>query len=129
MPEGVPPYERPEESLCTNPLSWRVDEELATASLNQGALRPAGALNQAIGKAPDTASHQRIETLEKPIPELTSAQCKDGTLYVSQPQSAGFEVDLMGTYHQLDYSLFYMNIYNNAKLRSDTFLASKGMAL
>jgi hypothetical protein len=129
MPEGVPPYERPEKSLCTNPLSWRVDEELAAASLNQGALRPAGKINAAIGQAPDTASHQRIEALEKPIAELTSAQCKDGTLYVKQPQSTGFEVDLMGTYHQLDYSLFYMNIYNNAKLRSNTFLASKGMVL
>jgi hypothetical protein len=129
MPEGTPPYERPEESLCTNPLSWRVDEELAAASLNQGTLLPAGTLNAAMGRSPDTASHQRIDILEMPIAELTSAQCRGGTLYVKQLQSEGFAIDPMGTYHQLDYSLFYTNIRNNAELRSDKYLNTKSRAL
>jgi hypothetical protein len=129
MPEGASPYERPAKSLCTNPLSWRVDEELAPASLNHGALLPAGTLNAAMGRSADVASNQSIELLGKPIAKLTSAQCKDGTLYVKPPQSSGFDVDVMGTYHQLDYSLFYMNIHSNAKLRSNKYLVNAGLAL
>ena len=30
-----------------------------------------------------------------------------------------------GNYHGLDYALFYMNIHNNAKLRTNTFLAQQ----
>jgi len=121
-PEGAPAYERPEPSLCTNPLSWRTDEEIADASLNEGALPRAGKRNDAIGKAPDTPSNQKVTALKQPISALTSAQCKGGTLYVGEPISPGFKVDRLGTYHLLDYSLFYMNIHNNAKLRAQSLL-------
>ncbi|MGI9288388.1 MAG: hypothetical protein ACR2P1_23585, partial [Pseudomonadales bacterium] len=127
MPEGTHPYERPEESLCTNPLSWRVNEELVQASRNQGALPPTGTLNTAIGRAEDTPAHQVFESLGTPIEEQTWAQCKEGTLYVNNEQGTGFEIDPMGTYHQADYALFYMNIHNNAKLRSSRYLASAGL--
>ena len=122
-PEGAPAYERPEPSLCTNPLSWRTDEEIAAASLNKGALPRAGKRNDALGKAPDTPGNQKVIALKQPIPELASAQCKGGTLYVGEPTASGFEIDRMGTYHLLEYSLFYMNIHNNAKLRSETLLS------
>jgi hypothetical protein len=126
MPAGAPPLERPEDSLCTNPLSWRVDEERAAASLNEGALLPAGMLNGAIGRNPDIPAHQTFESLGQPITELTWAQCQQGTLYVEEQQLVGFEVDAMGTYHQLDYALFYMNIHNNARLRAGRYLAGTG---
>lgn len=126
MPEGAPALERPEPSLCTNPLSWRVDEERAVASLNEGALLPAGTLNEAIGRNPDIPAQQSFEALSQPIRELTWAQCQDGTLYVEKQTRAGLEVDAMGTYHQLDYALFYMNIHNNAKLRANHYLAKSG---
>ena len=32
--------------------------------------------------------------------------------------------DALGTYHGLDYALFYMNIHNNAKLRTRRFLST-----
>jgi hypothetical protein len=124
MPQGAAALERPEKSLCTNPLSWRVDEELAAAPLNEGALQPAGTLNEAIGKNPDTPSGQVFESLAQPINALTGAQCKDGTLFIEEQKRAGFEVDAMGTYHTLDYALFYMNIHNNAKLRSRRYMTS-----
>jgi hypothetical protein len=126
MPQGAPALERPEPSLCTNPLSWRVNEELAAAPLNEGALLPAGTLNAAIGRNPDIAAQQSFDSLGQPIAELTWAQCKDGTLYVEEQTLAGLEVDAMGTYHQLDYALFYMNIHSNAKLRSARYLAESG---
>jgi hypothetical protein len=31
-------------------------------------------------------------------------------------------VDASGNYHMLDYSLFYMNIRNNAKLRANRYM-------
>jgi hypothetical protein len=126
MPQGAPALERPEPSLCTNPLSWRVNEELAAAGLNEGALVPAGTLNAAIGRNPDIPAQQTFDSLGQPIEGLTWAQCKNGTLYIEEQKLAGFEVDAMGTYHQLDYALFYMNIHNNAKLRSSRYLASPG---
>jgi len=121
-PEGAPAYERPEPSLCTNPLSWRTDEEIAAASLNKGALPRAGKRNDAMGKAADTPGNQKVIALRKPISALVSAQCKGGTLYVGEPAVSGFETDRMGTYHLLEYSLFYMNIHNNAKLRAQGLL-------
>ena len=124
MPQGSSALERPEPSLCTNPLSWRVDEELAAAGLNEGALLPAGTLNEAIGRNPDVPAQQIFDSLGQPIADLTWAQCKDGTLFVEEQKRAGLEVDAMGTYHQLDYALFYMNIRSNAKLRSSQYLAN-----
>ena len=94
----------------------------ADASLNEGALPRAGKRNDAIGRAPDTPSNQKIIALRKPISALASAQCKGGTLYVGKPISPVFKVDRLGTYHLLDYSLFYMNIHNNAKLRAESIL-------
>lgn len=126
MPQGAPALERPEPSLCTNPLSWRVDEDLAAANLNEGAVLPSGTLNTAIGRNPDVAAQQTFDSLGQPIEHLTWAQCKEGTLYVEEQTLTGFEVDAMGTYHQLDYALFYVNIRNNAKLRSSRYLASPG---
>lgn len=122
-PEDAPAYERPEPSLCTNPLSWRTDEEIADATLNKGALPRAGKHNDALGKVPDKAAIQKVTGLKQPISALASARCKGGTLYVGEPAASGFEIDRMGTYHLLDYSLFYMNIHNNAKLRAQSLLS------
>jgi hypothetical protein len=124
MPQGAPALERPEPSLCTNPLSWRLDEELAAAELNEGALLPTGSFNGAIGRNPDLPMLQSFDSLGQPIEALTGAQCKDGTLYIDKQALAGFEVDAMGTYHLLDYAFFYMNIHNNAKLRTSKYLAN-----
>lgn len=125
MPEGTEPMQRPEESLCTNPLSWRVDEELANRTLNEGAVLPEGIFNSAFGKAEDVSTQQTFESLDKPTPHLTSAQCRDGTLFAERQTDNGFsEVGsrMLDTYHEIDYALFYMNIHNNARLRARTYL-------
>ncbi len=124
MPEGKPPLPRDEQSLCTNPLLWRVNEAQASASLNEGSLAPVGSFNANIGSLSDDPVGQRYEPLTKPIAALTGAQCRQGTLYASRSLPAGFEEDALGTYHQLDYALFYMNIFKNAQLRSNRFLGN-----
>jgi len=122
MPEGKPPLPRDEQSLCTNPLVWRINEALAPASLNEGSLLPVGSFNANIGSLSDEPVGQHYGPLAKPIEALTGAQCRQGTLYASPSLPEGFEEDAMGTYHQLDYALFYMNIFKNAQLRSNRFL-------
>ncbi len=126
MPEGAAPMARPEPSLCTNPLSWQVNETRVDASHNEGAVVPAGTYNAAFGRSGDTATGQQFTALSAPMPGQTWAQCQDGTLFVRKQDGTGFEAmgsgDL-GSYHGLDYALFYMNIHNNAKLRTERYLS------
>jgi len=124
MPEGALPIERTDDSLCTNPLSWRVNEERADESLNEGAVVPEGSFNVAIGRGDDAPTRPVFEALGEPLPAHTWAQCKEGSLFVRNQDGTGFEKmgsGNMGSYHGLDYALFYMNIRNNAKLRSNQF--------
>ena len=48
-------------------------------------------------------------------------------LYVQDQRGSEFDeagtVDASGNYHMLDYPLFYMNIRNNAKLRTNRYMA------
>ncbi len=126
MPEGSEPLERPEPSLCTNPLSWRVDEERVSASHNSGAVVPAGVYNVESGKGDDVPTGQVFAALAKPIQGHTWAQCKQGSLFVANQEGGDFEAmgsGNLGSYHGLDYALFYMNIRENAILRSQRYLA------
>lgn len=90
--------------VCVNPLDWRPDSE-APPSANRGALYSAG----------------RGAPLPAPIPELTGAWCEEGLLGVDIPVAErGHFADLLtiaGVYHDFDYSLFYMNIRENASAR------------
>jgi len=82
-------------------------------------------MNENIGAREDKAIDQIFDALAAPIKATTWAQCKDGTLFVNDNPGEGFSIDAMGTYHVIDYALFYMNIRNNAKLRSNLFLSSQ----
>jgi len=126
MPEGADPMERSAETLCTNPLTWRVNEELAARELNEGAVIPEGTFNVAIGKVEDAATGQAFVSLGKPILQLTSAQCRNGSLFAERQTDNAFSKvgsGMMDTYHEIDYALFYMNIHNNARLRANAYLA------
>jgi len=118
---------RPADSLCTNPLSWQINEEMVTAEKNAGAVFPEGIYNAAIGKGEDASTAQQFATLPTPLQQHTWAQCRDGWLVVQDQQGSVFDksgtVDASGNYHMLDYSLFYMNIRNNAKLRVNRYIA------
>ena len=128
--EGTPAdllgMSRPADALCTNPLSWQVNEKMVTAEQNAGAVLPEGTFNAAMGKGEDTPTGQAFEALPASLEQHTWAQCRDGWLYVQDQTGSEFDkagaMDLSGNYHLLDYSLFYMNIRNNAKLRANRYM-------
>ncbi len=125
MPEGSTPMDRSEPSLCTNPLSWQVDETRVAASENTGAVVPEGTYQLAFGGDEDPASGQEFAQLAAPIPGQTSAQCKDGWLYAQDQTGSEFQAmgsGNLGSYHGLDYALYYMNVRNNAINRVQRFL-------
>lgn len=94
--------------LCVNPLSWDRTTKSA-ASKNRGALPFAG--------------------LGKPIPplraEVTGARCARGRLVISIPRQKreGFSDTLtkFGSFHNLDYALFYDAVRRNAVDRVTAF--------
>lgn len=94
--------------LCVNPLSWDRDTTSA-ASVNRGALPFAG-----FGK-PVTALRAGV----------TGARCSRGRLVISIPRTKreGFTDTLtkLGSYHNLDYALFYDSVRRNAVERVRAF--------
>jgi hypothetical protein len=87
----------------TNPLTWTLDTLLAPASLNRGGVSQA---------------FKRID------PYVTDAKIHWGLLWVTPPKTGGYprfllpgRPELRHSFHIADYSLFYMNIRQNAKAR------------
>lgn len=109
------PYEmvRPDQRqrLCTNPLSWKVDGQLALPSLQEGAVF--------------------LDVDAKVHPHFADAQCKEGVLLVHTLESLPWGWRLIswamgpGNYHSLDYSLFYMNVRSNAMRRVEQMLGRR----
>ncbi len=90
-------------SAVTNPLTWTSDTLLAPASLNRGGVS------------------QRFRHID---PHVTDAKIHQGLLWVTPPHKWGYPRFLLPgvwvmrhSYHIADYSLFYMNIRENAKAR------------
>lgn len=120
--------ERGRTTLCTNPLSWQVNEEPAPASANLGAVVPSGSFNIAF-RGEDRARGVQFEPLGAPLPGHTGAQCKRGMLMVDDQAGSRFAIYAgpdPDNYHGLDYALFYMNIRTNAQARVDAYLARGG---
>jgi hypothetical protein len=95
---------------CTNPLNWQLGGA-APASANLGALP---------GVRPGAP-------LQPVVPGLTGARCVGGPLEVSIPPGERREfsnvLTLFGSYHILDYNLFYVNLRENARQRVLAFQA------
>ena len=111
--------------LCTNPLSWKVDDERAPADLNRGAVVPTGKFNISFwGK--DMAEGTQFGPLSRPMPNHTWTQCLSGLLFVEEQVDNQFsDYGRDKNYHGLDYALFYMNIRENASQRVKTYLAGR----
>lgn len=108
--EGSAGVEREKGSLCTNPLSWAVNNERVEADMNEGAV-PIRVPYNTSGEPTGAV----FDGLDSPIEGQTWAQCREGTLYVEDQAGGPFDgVGMDGNYHGLDYALFYMNIRNNA---------------
>jgi CubicO group peptidase (beta-lactamase class C family) len=88
---------------CTNPLTWRQDEEPAAPAANLGATM----LDPATG------------AMTSITPALVGAQCQDGALIVSPEPAPPFSLLAFepGNYHLADIALFYANLRSNAAER------------
>ncbi|BFM17018.1 DUF3089 domain-containing protein [Maricurvus nonylphenolicus] len=115
-------------SLCTNPLTWKTNERKASAENHKGAVSITAPFNLSLGRD-NSPTHINIDHLGDPLPNLTSAKCQDGTLHVTDQSTTGFnQATLGGSYHLYDYTLFYFDIRDNAKLRVHTYLEQQKMS-
>ncbi len=93
--------------LCVNPLSWEPDGTMVTAERNPGAL-------------PFTPG---LDALPDPVSGVTAARCEQGALRVNTGDAEGFRHVLSepGDTHYLDYNLFYVSVWQNARDRALAF--------
>lgn len=87
----------------TNPLTWTLDTLLAPATRNHGGV---------------SLHFKQIDS------QVTDAKIHNGLLWVTPPKPGGYprfllpgRPELRHSFHIADYSLFYMNIRENAKAR------------
>jgi hypothetical protein len=83
-------------SVCTNPISWTLDEKYISAGHHKGAYVP---------------------PFKKISPGVCDAQAHKGLLWVTRPQFRGSFLYKTGIYHSGDYNLFYMDVRENVALR------------
>ncbi|RYY13226.1 MAG: DUF3089 domain-containing protein, partial [Cytophagaceae bacterium] len=89
--------------LTTNPLTWTLDSANAPAALNRAGV---------------PLNFQRLD------PHVTGAQAHRGVLWADDPHLSGYRrLHVPGlralnvSYHLVDYSLFYLNVRENARAR------------
>ncbi len=104
-------------SICVNPLSWEKDGGPADAASNKGALAVDYDLARTIG--PGVTS---LPPLQK---GLVSAQCRAGRLYVPVQDGLFAYKVTMPSYHRFDWGFFYGDLWANAALRTDAWLAAR----
>tara|TARA_B100001113_G_scaffold60516_1_gene45877 strand:- start:9658 stop:10815 length:1158 start_codon:yes stop_codon:yes gene_type:complete len=110
-------------NICVNPITWKNKGSLSNLSDSKGAVYVSG--NFAIDFLGDDEPKGEIfGPLEAPIKQYVQAQCKNGILYASDQTGTRFEGfgGSDGNYHGLDFALFYMDIRENAILRTKTYL-------
>lgn len=91
-------------AVCTNPLTWKIDETYAPRELNKGAV----------------ALHFKFVE-NAPV----DAQVNKGILWINKPYIKGRAFLTTKIWHKADINLFWMNVRENVALRIDTFLNQK----
>ncbi len=101
--------------MCINPLTWGEDEQYAKHELNAGAIGYPG-----FGLADDGEDFRQMNVEVG----AADAQCIDGQLTVPALRSTAFPSRMPGnSMHVYDYSLFHMNVRQNAVDRVEAYLA------
>jgi hypothetical protein len=104
-------------AICVNPLTW-TEQDAAPATANPGSM-----------PFPDEPFPKAAVTLPALAPHLTGAVCKDRLLAVDVPSSPkGFHDTLSliyGSYHRVDYGLFWGAIHANAIDRVTAWTAAQ----
>lgn len=112
-------------NICVNPLSWERDGGFVSRDHHRGAVLPSGEFNRSLTGS-DVAMGVHFDEMAEPLVNLIGAQCKDGVLFISD--QLGSELDnytsrvIKGSYHLLDYPVFYMDIRENLKFRVGRYL-------
>lgn len=88
-------------SWVTNPLTWKIDNQPADRSLNEGSI---------------------LINFNKSFPETAGAQVNSNILWVDKPKFPGGLLFTANNYHVADINLFYINIRNNVADRVQQFL-------
>lgn len=118
---------RPEraDNVCVNPLNWRRNGKPRPRNEHEGAVLPSGYFQRDFFS--DRFVGVEFAPLGAPIRNHVSARCGNGVLYVADQNGTQFDglTRLQYDYHILDYSLFYMDIRENAILRSRTYLQAR----
>ncbi|CAH0996809.1 hypothetical protein EMA8858_02944 [Emticicia aquatica] len=86
-------------AVCTNPLTWKLDEEFAPKQLNKGGV---GLKYTFVQQAADAQSYQ-------------------GLLWINKPYVRGRVFLKTKVWHVADINLFWMNIRENVALRLETY--------
>ena len=90
--------------VCTNPLTWTTDTTYASHDKNLGSV---------------PKSFKRIDK------NTVDAQVINGLLNVTEPKYSGYPIIYGGSFHLVDYNLFYMNIRQNVSDRIKAYFAQK----
>jgi hypothetical protein len=90
-------------AVCTNPLTWRLDEEYAPKDLNKGGVALKFSLK----------------------PHLADAQVHQGLLWINKPYVTGRAFLKTKVWHTADINLFWQSIRENVALRVESFLKQK----
>jgi Protein of unknown function (DUF3089) len=95
--------------VCTNPLTWTTAETLAPKTDDLG--------GWVYGRGREPLPV---------VPDLVSARCDDGALFISNPPGLAWHIAALpgGNYHDYDYQLTYLNIRRNAEVRVQAYLAA-----
>lgn len=84
-----------------NPLSWKMDEAYISKEQNDGAV---------------------LRNFNKIIPNATDAQVENGILWAAKPKFPFSFLFTRKNYHIADFNFYYMNVRENAYLRTSQFL-------
>ncbi len=112
--------------VCTNPLTWKLHGGLAGREQHLGAVPGAGEYHLELS-GDDRARGVRFDDMGEPMPNHVEALCQGGRLYITDQSGNAFgeRGGFGGNYHGLDYSIFYMDIRENAKQRTAAYLAGE----
>ncbi len=104
--------------LCTNPLTWRHQGGYAAHDFNRGGI---GYPDYSKAAADEDVTRMDVEV------GVADAECSaDGRLVVRALRSNSFPSRMSGnSLHVYDYSLFHMNIRDNAQQRIEAYLARR----
>ncbi len=88
--------------VCTNPLNWTTESGKPVARKeNRGAV---------------------VRNFDKVYPNICDAEVRGGILLCSKPKFPGSVLIRTKNYHPGDFNLFYLNVRENAVLRTNSFL-------